>query len=99
MNFKRKMKRVARRAMWRGQIDRREFEHVQKALKDEKVVAEWQAKIEAEPDCPWKVKQGRVDWTAVWEWLKKNWPMILKTLLSILPLLLLDAKSEKPEKE
>lgn len=99
MNFKRKMTRVARRAMWHGQITRREFDHVQKALDDDKVAAEWQAKVEAEADCPWKVKQGRIDWNAVWEWLKVNWPKILNLLLTILPLILLDENPTKKNKE
>lgn len=99
MNFARKMQRVSRRAYRHGEMDERTYNHVMEALKDPDVVEEWQAKVETQMNAPWKVSQGRIDWNTIWEWLKANWPTILRILLSILPLLILDTNTQAYETE
>ncbi|MHC4702591.1 MAG: hypothetical protein ACYTFQ_18670 [Planctomycetota bacterium] len=97
MNFGRKAKRVARRAFWRGQITREEYEHVKEAVQDPELVRWWQADVERNLQAPWR--DGEFDFAAIWEWFKENWPTILKILLTIAPLLLEPAPDEETVEE
>lgn len=101
MNFARKAKRVARRQRRHGLITREEYSKVKEAVRDPKVVAEWQAEVERQLGAPWKVKTGRIDWSAIWDWFIKHWPQIQGILLKLLPLLILEPNpsERKPEGE
>lgn len=85
--FARKIRRMARIKTWQGEMSEYDLERIVKGSHDSATIKRWRAKIE-EPryGAPWVgpgVSQG-IDWTSVWEWLKQNWPMILKILLSLL---------------
>jgi hypothetical protein len=86
MNFGRKAKRVARRQYWHGNITREEYLHIKEACKDPEMVARWRAGVERSHRTPWR--EGRFDWSAIWDWFIENWPTILKVLLTLAPLML-----------
>lgn len=95
MNFARKAQRVARRQKRRGLITRKEYSKVKEACRDPKIVAEWQAEVERQLGAPWKVKTGKIDWSAIWDWFIKNWPQIQAILLKLLPMLILEPNPPK----
>jgi len=101
MNFARKAQRVARRQKRRGLITREEYTKVKEACKDPETVAKWEAEVERQLGAPWKVKTGRIDWSAIWDWFVKHWPQIQAILMKLLPLLILEPNpsERKPEGE
>ena len=101
MNFARKAQRVARRQKRHGLITAEEYAKVQKAVRDPKIVAKWQAEVEKQMNPPWKVAAGKIDWKAIWDWFVKHWPQIQSILLKLLPLFILKPapSKQKPKGE
>ena len=103
-NFGNKIKRIARRQMRRGKLDRETYNKIAEDSKDPAIVAMWKAEIEQKvPGAPWLVKTG-FDWrdlmSRIWQWLKDNWPAILKLLLSLIVFLEPEPKRDlEPEPE
>ena len=97
MDFGRKAKRAARWAYWRGRITREEYDHVKEAVKDPELLRWWQADVERNCQAPWR--DGKFDFSEIWEWFKENWPTILKILLTIAPLMLEPGPDEETVKE
>jgi len=103
MNFGNKIKRMARRQMRRGKINRETYDKIAKGSKDPTTVVKWKSEIERKiPGAPWLVKSADEPglMSRIWEWLKENWPAILKLLLSLIVFLEPMPKAEpEPEPE
>ncbi len=106
-NFGRKVRRHARRQMWRGQISKADYERIAKDSRHPDRVAIWRTEVERKViGAPWLIKGASPDDPTIWErirdWLVANWPMILKIILSLLmfaeePKLRDDEKDDKKD--
>lgn len=82
--FARKIRRMARIKTRAGEMSRGDLERIIVASHKKDIVSKWRNKLELPMyGAPW-MRQGLIDWTAIWEWLKNNWPAILQILLSLL---------------
>ena len=100
MNFARKARMVARRQWRRGQMSREDFLKVRRASRDPKVVAEWEAQVKRQVGAPWETGPAyAIDWHSIWEWFIKNWPAILKILLTLLVFVEVPEDADEPEDE
>jgi hypothetical protein len=85
-NFGRKVKRVARRKLRRGELDHETYQKIVTGSRDPEMVAKWKAAVESGvPGAPWTQKTGVGDiFAVIWDWLVEHWPEILKIILSLL---------------
>jgi len=88
-NFGRKVRRHARRQMWRGEMSASDYKRIAEDSRKPEKVAVWREEVERKVvGAPWLVKGASPDDPTIWErireWLVANWPMILKIILSLL---------------
>ena len=88
--FARKIKRMANIQTRRGNMSEYDRDRLHKGCKSPETVKQWRAKLESPVyGATWvgpSAAKG-IDWPRMWEWLRANWPTILKLLLSVLVLL------------
>ena len=94
--FARILRRMARIKTRQGKMSESDRDLVFKGSRDDATVKLWRAKLEQPAyGAPWvgtDASKG-IDWPTVWEWLRKNWPMILKILITLILL------GEKPDED
>ncbi len=86
-NFGRKLRRVARRQRRHGKLSNADYRKIIDGSRNPETVKTWKTSIEkGVAGAPWTQKRG--DWgdifSQIWDWLIKNWPAILKIILSLL---------------
>ena len=100
MNFGRKARRVARRQWRRGKMSREDYRKVVDSSRNPEIVAEWEAEVKRQVGAPWET-QGEygIDWSSIWDWFIKNWPAILKILLTFLAFVEEPKTEEEPDED
>jgi len=99
MNFKRKMKRLARRQLRHDNLSLEDYDKIVEGLRDDSLAAEWEDKITTELRPPWTDEGLKGDMAGIWEWLKAHWVDILRIFIALLPLLILAEAPEEVAKE
>lgn len=99
-NFGRKIRRVARRQYRHGLIESSEYKQIVAGSRNPETVEIWKEAVEQQvPGAPWLTEAQAIDFSSIWEWLKKNWPAILKLLLTLLVFVSEEPKSEDEEEK
>jgi hypothetical protein len=83
----RKLRRMAYIKTRQGKMSERDRDLIFKGSRDAATIKLWRAKLETPAyGAPWvgvDASEG-IDWPSIWEWLRNNWPTILKILLTLI---------------
>jgi len=89
--FARIIRRMARSKYRKDEITHEDLKKLVRGSRDFEIVARWRAELsQPQYGAPWRGQEAvltEINWASIWEWLKKNWPTVLRLLLSLLVLL------------